>query len=72
MCKRCQLMWFDKNELEVFPKAPKVQPAETEQKLSLAEVQFESNIEDLDRSPEDIVAQVLEIIILVIRLLLFR
>jgi Zn-finger nucleic acid-binding protein len=72
LCKRCQLMWFDKNELEVFPKAPKVQPAEMEQKLALAEVQFESNMEDHDKSAENIVTQVLEIIILIIRLFLFR
>jgi len=72
LCKRCQLMWFDKNELEVFPKAPKVKPAEMERKLALAEVQLEENMEDHDRSAEKIVAQVLEIIILIIRLLLFR
>jgi hypothetical protein len=65
-------MWFDRNELEAFPRAPKVQPAEMERNLALAEVQFEADLEDRKRAAENIVAQALEIIILIIRLLLFR
>ncbi len=72
LCKACQLMWFDRNELEAFPRAPKVQPAEMERNLALAEVQFEADLEDRKRAAENIVAQALEIIILIIRLLLFR
>ncbi len=72
LCKICQLMWFDRNELEAFPKAPDVRPAEVERNLELAKLQFEANLEDRERSPEDIVAQAMGIIILIIRLLLFR
>jgi hypothetical protein len=43
-----------------------------ERNLALAEVQFEANMEDRENSAENVVAQVLEIIILIIRLLLFR
>lgn len=72
LCKACQLMWFDTNELEAFPKAPKVQPAEMERNLELAKVQFEANMVDRESPAENIVAKILEIIILIIRLLLFR
>lgn len=72
LCKTCQLMWFDKNELALFPRAPKAVPGEAEEKLALAKAQLEANIEDRERSAEDIVAQAVGIVLLIIRLLLLR
>jgi len=39
LCRRCQLMWFDRGELDVFPKAKKVQPSEIDQQIALAQMQ---------------------------------
>jgi hypothetical protein len=65
-------MWFDKNELALFPRAPKSTPDEAEKKLAIAKVQLEANIEDRERSAEDIVAQAVGVVLLIIRLLLLR
>jgi Zn-finger nucleic acid-binding protein len=40
LCRPCQLMWFDRGELEVFPKPQrKEQPSEINQQLALAQFQ---------------------------------
>jgi hypothetical protein len=65
-------MWFDKNELEAFPKAPEGKPAEIKQALAMAEAQFGANVEGRERSAENIIAMALEVIILIIRAFVFR
>jgi hypothetical protein len=65
-------MWFDTNELEAFPKAPKAKPAEVKRDLAMAEAQFEANVEDREWSAEDIIALAMQIIILIIRRFVLR
>ena len=72
LCKACQLMWFDKNELDAFPKAPRVKPAEVKRDLAMAEAQFEANMEDREWSAEGIIALAMQIIILIIRRFVLR
>jgi Zn-finger nucleic acid-binding protein len=43
LCRPCQLMWFDRGEMEVFPKPQKKQPpSEIDQQLAMAQFQAES------------------------------
>ncbi|UCC99456.1 MAG: zf-TFIIB domain-containing protein [Phycisphaerales bacterium] len=70
LCKTCQLMWFDKHELALFPRATKAAPGETESKLALAKVQFEADLQDSKRPAASLVGQAADIIFLIIRLLL--
>ena len=72
LCKACQLMWFDTNELDAFPKAPEGKPAEIKRTLAMAEAQFEANVEGREWSAENVVAMALEIIIQIIRMVVLR
>ena len=72
LCKACQLMWFDKNELEAFPKAPEAKPPEIKQTLAMAEAQFQANVEDRKLSAENIVGMAFEVIFLILRAFVFR
>lgn len=72
LCKACQLMWFDKNELEAFPKAPEGKPAEIKQTLAMAEAQFGTNVEGREWSAEGIVGIAFEVIFLILRAFVFR
>jgi len=45
LCKRCQIIWFDKDELEAFPMEPVVLddwPSDVKQRLAIAKVQQDS------------------------------
>ena len=44
LCRPCQLMWFDRGELEVFPKAKTVRPSEIDEQIALAQIQAASPI----------------------------
>ena len=47
LCQPCQLMWFDRGELEVFPKPQrKEQPSEIDQQIAMAQLQLESQAEE--------------------------
>jgi len=66
-------MWFDKNELEAFPKAPpEGKPAEIKQTLAMAEAQFGANVQVREWSAENIVGMAFEVIILILRAFVFR
>jgi Zn-finger nucleic acid-binding protein len=75
LCKTCQLMWFDKHELALFPRAPKAAPGEAESKLAvesklaMAKVQFEAGLENSERSAASLVGHAADIIFLIVRLL---
>lgn len=70
LCKTCQLMWFDKNELEAFPRAEKLNRLDMNENLALAKIELEAELEDEQRSAENIIGQVVDILFLVIRLFL--
>jgi Zn-finger nucleic acid-binding protein len=45
LCKQCQLMWFDPGELETFPKVQRVQPADVDRQIALAQMQTGAEME---------------------------
>ena len=70
LCKACQLMWFDKNELEAFPRAEKLRSPDMDENLALAKIGLEAELESEQRSAENIIAQGMDILFLIIRLFL--
>jgi Zn-finger nucleic acid-binding protein len=47
LCRSCQLMWFDRGELEVFPKSQKKeQPSQIDQRIAMAQIQLESQAQE--------------------------
>ena len=70
LCKTCQLIWFDKNELEAFPKAEKLHRPDMNENLALAKIGLEAELESEQRSAENIIAQGMEILYMIIRLFL--
>ena len=70
LCQHCQLIWFDRSELEAFPQAESVPPSEIDQNLAIAKVQFEAELENREQSLESISARGFEILPMIIQLLL--
>ena len=70
LCKTCQLIWFDKNELEAFPRAEKLHRPDMDENLALAKIGLEAELESEQSSAENIIAQGMEILFLIIRLFL--
>jgi len=70
LCKTCQLMWFDKNELEAFPRAEKLPSPDMNENLALAKIGLEAELESEQSSAENIIAQGMDILFIIIRLLL--
>jgi len=70
LCKTCQLIWFDKNELEAFPRAEKLQRPDMYENLAIAKIQLEAELENEQSSAENIIAQGMDILFLVLRLFL--
>ena len=56
-CRHCQLVWFDKGELDVFPKTKREQlPPEVRRYLGLTKVQFEAERVQLEETAKTIFA----------------
>ena len=70
LCKTCQLIWFDKNELEAFPRAEKLNRLDMNENLALAKIELEAELEDEQRSAENVIGRVVDILFLVLRLFL--
>ena len=72
LCKICQLMWFDKDELDEFPKVEKLPGLLMDENLAIAKVQFESQLENEQSLAENnnIIFQGIDILFLIIRLFL--
>ncbi len=70
LCKTCQLMWFDRNELEAFPRAEKLHRPDMNENLALAKIGLEVELESEQSSAENIIAQGMDILFLIIRLFL--
>jgi len=70
LCKTCQMMWFDKNELEAFPRAEKLNRPDMDENLALAKIGLEAELESEQSSAENIIATGMDILFLIIRLLL--
>jgi len=63
-------MWFDKNELEAFPRAEKLYSPVMDENLALAKIGLEAELENEQGSAENIIAQCMDILFLIIRLFL--
>ena len=72
LCKNCQLMWFDKNELEAFPREEKVRRSDIEQSIAAAGIELEARLDKERSSAHNIASLGIDILFLIIRLLLFR
>jgi hypothetical protein len=70
LCRTCQLMWFDKNELEAFPRAKKLAAPNIDENLALAKISLDAELENEPSSSENIINLVIDILFLVIRLFL--
>ena len=63
-------MWFDKNELEAFPRAEKLPSPEMDENLAIAKIGLEAELESEQSPAENIIAQVMEKLFIIIRLFL--
>jgi Zn-finger nucleic acid-binding protein len=70
LCRTCQLMWFDKNELEAFPRAKKLAGPNIDEHLALAKIRLDAELENEQSSAENIIGQVMEILFIIMRLFL--
>ena len=70
LCKTCQLMWFDRNELEAFPRSKKLQTPNMDENLAIAKIGLEAELENEQSSAENIIAQGMDILFLILRLFL--
>jgi Zn-finger nucleic acid-binding protein len=46
LCRPCQLMWFDRGELETFPESKKVQRSDIDQQIALAQIESERAVNE--------------------------
>jgi len=54
ICRHCYLIWFDKGELDAFPKTKMEElPAEVRRDIALMKTQFENELEDERARLED-------------------
>ena len=67
LCKTCQLMWFDKNELEAFPRAEKLNRPDMNENIALAKIGLEAELENERSSPENIISMGMDILFIIIR-----
>lgn len=67
LCRTCQLMWFDRDELVAFPKAEKLPMPVMDESLAIAKIQHEAQLESEQSSAGNIYAQGMDILFLVLR-----
>jgi hypothetical protein len=63
-------MWFDKNELEAFPRVQKLRSPDMDENLALAKIGLEAELESEQSSAENIIVQGMDILFLILRLFL--
>jgi Zn-finger nucleic acid-binding protein len=70
LCKTCQLIWFDKDELDAFPKAEKMPGPDMDENLAIAKIQLEAQAEGEQRPAENIISLGMDVLFLIINMLL--
>ena len=72
LCKTCQLIWFDRDELDAFPKVERLPSPLMDENLAIAKVQLEFQFENEQSSAENknMIFQGIDILFLIIRLFL--
>jgi Zn-finger nucleic acid-binding protein len=70
ICRRCYLLWFDKGELDAFPKAKiKELPPKAKRELAMLQIMSENQFEDEMVRSEHAVMNAADIIVCIIRLI---
>jgi Zn-finger nucleic acid-binding protein len=72
LCRGCQLMWFDRSELEAFPKAEKSSGRDMAWSFAIPAAGVENQFVDEGGPAENYANFIMEILCLIIRLILFR
>ena len=70
LCRTCQLIWFDKDELEAFPRARKLHRPDMNENIAIAKIGLEAELESEQNSPENIISMGMDILFIIIRLFL--
>jgi Zn-finger nucleic acid-binding protein len=70
LCKKCQLIWFDKDELEAFPKTKAETASDIERQLALARIECGEESESKPEGPEGLVGNLCFACIEILRLIL--
>jgi len=68
LCRPCQLMWFDRGELEAFPESKQAPPTEIDRQIAIARVEAESAAEEETHRFASYVDVGLNVIMLLLRL----
>ena len=63
-------MWFDKDELEAFPRVKKLHRPNMDENLAIAKIGLEAELENEQSSAENVIAQGMDILFLILRLFL--
>ena len=70
LCRTCQLIWFDNDELEAFPRARKLHRPDMNENIAIAKIGLEAELESEQNSPENIISMGMDILFIIIRLFL--
>jgi Zn-finger nucleic acid-binding protein len=70
LCKKCQLIWFDKDELEAFPKTKAETASDIERQLALARIECGEDSEIESEGPEGMISNICFACFNILRLLL--
>jgi Zn-finger nucleic acid-binding protein len=70
LCRTCQLIWFDRGELDSFPRVEKLPSPDMNENLALAKIGLEAELENEQSSAENIIALGMDILFIIVRLFL--
>ena len=63
-------MWFDKDELDAFPRVEKLPSPVMDENLAIAKIQLEAQLESEQSSAENIIVQGMDVLFLIVNMLL--
>jgi Zn-finger nucleic acid-binding protein len=72
LCRSCQLMWFDKNELEAFPRGEKVERPDAQLDYASAAMGLDMQADSGEGRDESFGNLCVQALIVIIRLILLR
>jgi Zn-finger nucleic acid-binding protein len=72
LCRSCQLMWFDKNELEAFPRGEKVERPDAQLDYAPAAMGLDMQADSGEGRDESFGNLCVQALIVIIRLILLR
>ena len=72
LCKMCQLIWFDRNELEMFPKAEKSSGQDMPWGYAIQMASLEKQFADEGEPADDRFNFIVDILALIVRFIVFR